>query len=99
MADPLTSTRGLAVPTRGSDSGTWDVPVNNDMIAIDGMFGGVQSISLTNANVTLTVPATFSQTPGAGPTQPVPRTNVQKRVKCTRTRKVPGESACRVKDS
>ena len=69
MADPLTSTRGLAVPTRGSDSGTWDVPVNNDMIAIDGMFGGVQSISLTNANVTLTVPATFSQTPGAGPTQ------------------------------
>jgi microcystin-dependent protein len=69
LADPLTSNVGLAVPTRGSDSGTWDVPVNGNMNATDGMFGGVFAQSLTNANVTLSVPAGFTATPSAGPTQ------------------------------
>jgi hypothetical protein len=51
----------------------------------------------------VTLPAAFTltavQPPDAGPTQPEPLASVQKRVKCTRTRKVPGETAFRLKDS
>ena len=39
------------------------------MAAIDAMFSGFQIISLSNAGVSLTVPAGFTATPGAGPTQ------------------------------
>ena len=35
MADPLTTNRTLAVPTRGSDVGNWDVPLNNNANALD----------------------------------------------------------------
>lgn len=68
MTDPQTPTKQLSIPTRGSDVGTWDTPVNGDFSAIDGLFGGVQTISLSSSNVTLTSPA-GSVTPGAGPTQ------------------------------
>lgn len=68
MADPQTSNILLAVPTRGSDAGTWDVPVNGDFSSIDGHFGGIVTISLSNAPVTLTSP-TGTPTPTPGPTQ------------------------------
>lgn len=54
MADPLTTNVGLAVPTRGSDVGTWDVPVNGDFTLIDAMYGSVTTKTLSNANITLT---------------------------------------------
>lgn len=69
MADPQTTNIGLAVPTRGSDVGVWDTPVNADFTALDGFQGGVQPITLSNAPVTLTVPAGFTATPSGGPTQ------------------------------
>lgn len=69
MADPTTVNVGLAIPTRGSNVGTWDTPVNNDFTALDGLFGGVQTISVSNSNVVLTVPPGFTATPNGGPTQ------------------------------
>lgn len=68
MADPKTSNILLSVPTRGSDSGTWDTPVNGNSNSLDGRFGGVQSVSLTNTNITLSGPS-GTTSPGAGPTQ------------------------------
>lgn len=68
MSDPTTPMKVLAVPLNASDSGTWDQPVNNNSTAIDGMFAGTVTVSLTNANVVLTAP-TGSVTAGAGPTQ------------------------------
>lgn len=53
MADPVTPNRGLAVPTRGSDVGTWDVPVNGNMAIIDTIVGGIASIATTGGNTTL----------------------------------------------
>lgn len=68
MSDPQTVNILLTTPNRGADVGTWDLPVNNDFNSIDGHFGGVVTIGLTNANVTLTSP-TGTPTPSAGPTQ------------------------------
>lgn len=68
MTDPTTSNLLLAVPTRGSDSGTWDVPVNANSTALDGLLGGVQTISVTDTDVTLTAP-TGTVTPSGGPYQ------------------------------
>ena len=68
MTDPTTSNIALVVPTRGSDPGTWDVPVNSNTTALDGYFGGVQTISVSNAPITLTAPSGVI-TPSAGPTQ------------------------------
>jgi len=69
MADPLTSNIGLAIPTRGSDVGTWDLPINGDMNAIDGLFGGVLSKTIAAANITLTAPAGLTPAPSAGPVE------------------------------
>lgn len=68
ISDPNTTNVALLIPTRGSDVGVWDLPVNGDFNAIDGFFGGVQTISVSNANVTLTAPS-GSITPTGGPTQ------------------------------
>ena len=68
MVDPTTANILLAVPTRGSDPGTWDVPVNSNSAAIDGYFGGVQTISVSNTPLTLTAPA-GTVSAGGGPTQ------------------------------
>jgi microcystin-dependent protein len=68
VSDPTTSNILLAVPTRGSDSGTWDLPVNSNSTALDGYIGGVQTISLTTGTVTLTAPA-GTVTAVSGPTQ------------------------------
>lgn len=56
MADPQTGQIGLYLPTRGSDSGVWDLPENANDSATDSLFANVAGISLTNANVTLTTP-------------------------------------------
>lgn len=68
MADPTTVNIALAIPTRGSDTGVWDLPVNGDFNSIDGFIGGVQTIGASNANIVLTAPA-GSITPSGGPTQ------------------------------
>jgi microcystin-dependent protein len=66
--DPNTVNIALATPTRGSDTGTWDLPLNGNSAAIDGFTGGVQPISVSNANIVLTAPS-GSITPSGGPTQ------------------------------
>lgn len=68
MTDPTTANILLAVPTRGSDPGTWDIPVNSNSSAIDGYFGGVQTISVSSTPLTLTAPA-GTVTASGGPTQ------------------------------
>jgi len=69
VADPTTVNVALAIPVRGTDVGTWDLPVNGDFSALDGFQGGIQAITLSNSPVTLSVPAGFTATPSAGPTQ------------------------------
>lgn len=68
MADPTTTNILLDVPTRGSDPGTWDIPVNFNSLALDGILGGVGSVSASNVPFTLTAPS-GTPTPAAGPTQ------------------------------
>lgn len=68
MADPQTPNVQLVIPLRGADPGTWDVPVNANTTAIDGYLGGVVTVSLSNAPITLSAP-TGVVTPGAGPFQ------------------------------
>lgn len=54
MVDPVTPLIGYAQPTRGSDAGTWDLPLNGNSSILDNMQGLVTAVALTNANVTLT---------------------------------------------
>lgn len=56
MSDPQTAALGLYQPTRGSDPGTWDQPVNANTGATDSLFTNVAAITLSNANVTLSTP-------------------------------------------
>src|SRR5258707_587819 len=42
----------MSVPIRGSDVGTWDVPVNGNFNSLDAMIGGVTTIAVSS-NVTL----------------------------------------------
>lgn len=53
MVDPVTTNRGFAVPTHGSDVDTWDVPVNANMALADTLLGGIASISTTGGTTTL----------------------------------------------
>jgi hypothetical protein len=53
MPDPVTGNVALAVPVRGTDTGTWDTPVNGNFTSIDSMFGGVCTLALSSAPVTL----------------------------------------------
>lgn len=70
MADPTTSNILLAIPTRGSDVGTWDLAVNSNSNALDGKLGGKATLTFTSATtVLLTVPSTGSVSAGAGPNQ------------------------------
>jgi microcystin-dependent protein len=68
MVDAVEPLKALIIPARGADVGTWDTPTNANATALGGMLGGLASIGLTNANVTLSAPA-GSITPGAGPNQ------------------------------
>lgn len=58
MTTPTTTNRSLYVPTRGSEVGTWDTPINANFTAIDTLFGGVTSISVSSSNVTLSTSQT-----------------------------------------
>jgi len=70
LAEPQTVNTGLIVPNTGDLVGTWgSAALNPDFVAVDGYLGGVQTLSITNANVTLTAPAGFTATPSPGPTQ------------------------------
>ena len=70
MTEPTTTNKGLIIPNTGDLPGTWGAAaINPDMAAIDGMLGGVATISLVNTNVVLTVPTGFTATPAVGPTQ------------------------------
>lgn len=66
---PTTALGALSVPTTGTEVGTWgSASVNPNMVAIDGVQRGVQTISLAAATTfTLGAPS-GSITPGTGPT-------------------------------
>lgn len=54
MVDPTTTNLVLAQPLRASDVGTWDIPVNGNTGIIDQAFGGVTTLALSSASITLT---------------------------------------------
>lgn len=53
MPDPTTTNLVLAQPIRGTDTGTWDIPVNGNTGIIDQAFGGVTTLALSSAGVIL----------------------------------------------
>ena len=54
MASSYTTNKDLEKPANGDYVGDWEIPVNGNSDILDKAFGGVTSISLTNADVTLT---------------------------------------------
>jgi Phage Tail Collar Domain len=54
MADPTTINLVMSQPVRGSDVGTWDVPVNGNTGILDNAFGSVTILAPTNINISLT---------------------------------------------
>lgn len=70
MTEPQTPNIGLISPNTGDLSGTWgSAAINPNNLVVDGYIGGSVSIALSNSPVTLGVPAGFTPTPSAGPTQ------------------------------
>lgn len=66
---PNTVNRALNIPNTGDLPGAWGTAaVNPNMNGIDGMFGGVQSISLSTTGLTLSK-GTGTISASAGPTQ------------------------------
>jgi hypothetical protein len=58
------------VPLTGDLVNHWgDQALNPDFTALDGLFGGVQTVSVSTSAVLLTSPAGFTPTPSGGPTQ------------------------------
>lgn len=45
MVDPVTTNRGFAQPTRGSDVGTWDLPMNGNTSLLDTILGGQGTVA------------------------------------------------------
>ena len=69
MAEPNTPNVALIIPNTGDLVGSWgSAALNPDFVALDGMLGGTLTIPLTNAPVTLGLPA-GAIAPTAGPTQ------------------------------
>jgi microcystin-dependent protein len=69
MTEPVTLNVALIMPNTGDLTGAWGAhALNPDFAALDGFIGGVQPISVSNANIVLTAPA-GSITPSGGPTQ------------------------------
>jgi microcystin-dependent protein len=69
MPEPNTPNVGLIVPNTGDQVGTWgSASINPDMVAIDGLFGGSQTVSVTGGSLSLGLPS-GSISPTAGPTQ------------------------------
>lgn len=71
MAEPSTLNCGFIIPNTGDLPGTWgSTAINPDLVAVDGYFGGVQSIPIVSGgNMLLTSPSGFIPTPSGGPTQ------------------------------
>lgn len=70
MVNPVTVNLGIIVPLTGADVDLWgEDDINPNMVALDGLLGGVQTVSLTNVPVTLTSPPGFVPTPSPGPTE------------------------------
>ena len=44
----------MFVPIRGTDQGTWDVPINSNFNTIDSMLGGITTLTPTNVNIIMT---------------------------------------------
>lgn len=66
---PNTVNRALITPTTGSLPNAWGTSaLNVNFTSMDGIVGGVQTVSLSASNVSLTA-STTSITPGAGPFQ------------------------------
>ena len=53
MVSTFTPNKNIEKPGSGDYVGTWDQPVNDNMDLVDSAFGGVATVALTNANVTL----------------------------------------------
>jgi hypothetical protein len=71
MSDPQTNNIGLSVPTRGSNAGQLDVPLNGNSAALDGFIGSAQIISVSSSPITLTGPS-GSVAPSGDPASSVP---------------------------
>ncbi len=71
MVEPITPNIGLIVPNTTDLPNAWGTAaVNVNMSALDGMFGGFQTLSFSVATtVTLTTPTSGALTPGTGPCQ------------------------------
>jgi hypothetical protein len=56
MVDPVTDNRNITKPTVGGDSGTWGGILNSGVMdQIDTILGAMQAISMTSADVTLSI--------------------------------------------
>jgi microcystin-dependent protein len=70
VTEPTTVNVALVIPNTGDLVDLWGAQaVNPNMTAVDGFQGGVQTVSVSNAPITLTSPVGFTPTPSAGPTQ------------------------------
>lgn len=70
MVNPRTVNAGIIVPLTGADVDLWGAnDVNPNMVAIDGLFCGLQTLALGGVSITLTAPVGFAATPSPGPTQ------------------------------
>jgi len=54
MVSTYSPNKNLELPGFNDYVNSWNTPVNGDFSIIDKAFGGIQSVSLTNVNVTLT---------------------------------------------
>lgn len=70
MTEPNTPNKALIIPNTGDLPGAWGTAaLNPDFTAIDGMFGGAQTISLSSATTFALSAPSGSITAGAGPNQ------------------------------
>jgi hypothetical protein len=70
MAEPTTPNISLISPNTGDLPGAWaTAAVNLNNLAIDGLLGGTQTITLSSATTFALTVATGAITPGAGPFQ------------------------------
>ena len=70
MVEPVTPNIGLIVPNTGDLVGAWGTAaVNPNMSALDGLFGGAVTLSLSGATTITLSASTAVLTPGSGPFQ------------------------------
>lgn len=55
MSDPVTANKAFAQPTRNSDIGVWDVPLNGNTTYLDALMGSLDTLALSSTDVTLTI--------------------------------------------